>query len=114
MLQVTLGEKTYKVEYVTALALREIREPMAILKKLDGNAENGLPDFGRDLDTLVKWFCLLFGNQFTPDEVYTWYPADRLMPDLTLAVLAVQQRMSAALSSFPTKAGGGTTAERHP
>ena len=113
MLQVTLGENTYKVEYVTALALREIKEPMAILKKLDRPAEDELGDFGRDLDILVTWFCLLFGNQFTLDDVYAQYPADRLLPDLTLAVMAVQQRVSAALSAFPTKAGG-TTTEAHP
>lgn len=110
MLQVTLGEKIYNVEYVTALALREIKEPMAILKKLDRPASEEMGDFGRDLDTLVKWFCLLFGNQFTPDDVYNHYPADRLLPDLTLAVMAVQQRVSAALSAFPTKAGGTTEA----
>ena len=111
MLQVTLGEKIYHVDYVTALALRDIREPLAILKKLDRPADQELGDFGKDLDPLVKWFCLLFGNQFSVDDVYTHYPADRLLPDLTLAVMAVQQRVSAALSAFPTKAGG-TTEER--
>jgi hypothetical protein len=85
---------------------------MAILKKLDRPAQEELQDFGRDLDVLVKWFCLLFGNQFTPDDVYNHYPADRLMNDLALAVLAVRQQISAALTAFPTKAGG--TTDRRP
>ncbi|MBR2601153.1 MAG: hypothetical protein IKE08_00520, partial [Clostridia bacterium] len=54
------------------------------------------------LDTMVKWFCILFGNQFTPDEVYDHYPADRLMHDIALALMAVQTQTTEVLDSFPT------------
>lgn len=101
MLQITLGEKTYKVDYVSALALREIRRPMEILNRPDEEAEKA--DWAKDLDILVRWFCLMFGNQFSADEVYTLYPSDRLIPDIALAVMAVEQRISAALTKFPTK-----------
>lgn len=104
MLKVTLGDNTFSVDYVSALALREIGQPMAILKKLDG--KEAPEDFGKDLDVLVRWFCVLFRSQFTPDAVYENYPADRLLPDLALAVMAVQQQISSALSAFPTKADG--------
>ena len=55
------------------------------------------------LDTMVKWFCILFGNQFTPDEMYDYYPADRLMHDIALAIMAVQTQTTEVLDSFPTK-----------
>ena len=54
------------------------------------------------LDTMVKWFCILFGNQFTPDEVYDNYPADRLMHDIALALMAVQTQTTEVLDTFPT------------
>lgn len=110
MLKITLGNRTYETPYVTALALREIGGPIKILKKLEKPGENDEQEIGRDLDLLVNWFCLLFGRQFTPEDVYNNYPADRLLPDLTLAVMAVQQRVSGALTEFPTKAGGTTGA----
>ena len=53
------------------------------------------------MDALVKWFCLLFGNQFTPDDVYDYYPADSVTYDITFAVMAVQNRMSSVLKEFP-------------
>lgn len=109
MLQVTLGEKTYTVEYVTALALREIGRPMEIIKRREKEETPG--EFERDLDTLVNWFCLLFGRQFEPPEVYEKYPADRLISDITLAALAVNNRVSSVLSSFPTKAAAARTTE---
>ena len=113
MLSVTLGEKTYTVEYVTALALREIGRPMEIIRRnergddaKDGDAKT----FERDLDTLVNWFCVLFQNKFKPSEVYEKYPADRLITDITLAALAVNNRVSGILSSFPTKAAAARNA----
>ena len=50
----------------------------------------------------MKWFCILFNNQFTPDEVYDNYPADRLMHDIALALMAVQTQTTEVLDSFPT------------
>ena len=47
-------------------------------------------------------FCILFNNQFTPDEVYDNYPADRLMHDIALALMAVQTQTTEVLDSFPT------------
>ena len=54
------------------------------------------------LDTMVKWFCILFNNQFIPDEVYDNYPADRLMHDIALALMTVQTQTTEVLDSFPT------------
>ena len=40
--------------------------------------------------------------QFTPDEVYDNYPADRLMHDIALALMATQTQTRSALDTFPT------------
>ena len=53
---------------------------------------------------MIKWFCLLFQNQFTPDEVLDGYPVDRLMHDIALSLMAVQSQTTEILSDFPTKA----------
>ncbi|MBO4794288.1 MAG: hypothetical protein J5556_06975 [Deltaproteobacteria bacterium] len=112
MLKVTLGERDYTVDYVRAIALREIGQPLAILKRLDG--QEAPPDFGKDLDALVKWFCLVFGNQFTVEDVYNNYPADRLLTDLFFAVTVVRERVTAAVIAFPTTAGGTTKQTESP
>ena len=56
------------------------------------------------MDMMIRWFCLLFGNQFSPDDVLDGYPVDRLMHDVALALMAVQTQTTEILSEFPTKA----------
>ncbi len=114
MIKCTLGEKTYTIDYVSGRALREI-EPAAkmyakiahvseaavkgeIVEEADGLS---IPDA---MDVLIRWFCLLFNNQFTPDDVLDNYPVDRLMTDIVTALLAVQTQTTNVLSSFPTTA----------
>ena len=108
MITCTLGDKEYTVDFISGRARREI-EPAtkmyARIQRMARQAADG-EDISEDekvsvpdaLDVLVKWFCILFGNQFTPDEVYDHYPADRLLPDLTLAVMAVILNTAAVLS----------------
>ena len=55
-------------------------------------------------DRMIRWFCILFGNQFTPDDVLDYYPVDRLMHDIALALMAVQTQTTSILDEFPTKA----------
>ena len=113
MITCTLGEKKYTVDFISGRALREI-EPAtkmyARIQRMAKQAADGeeisedekvsVPDA---LDVLVKWFCILFGNQFTPDDVYDNYPADRLMVDIPVALMAVQTATTEALSEFPMK-----------
>ena len=56
------------------------------------------------MDVMIRWFCLLFGNQFSPDDVLDGYPVDRLMHDIALALMAVQTQTTEILNEFPTKA----------
>ena len=99
MLQVTLGEKVYRVNYAKAIVLRALEEPMKILERPDsGSLEEAC---ARDLDALVNWFCLLFENQFTASDVYEFYPTDRLLHDIAIAVYAVKSHVSQALPPFP-------------
>ena len=40
------------------------------------------------MDVMIRWFCILFGNQFTPDDVLDYYPVDRLMHDTESLILS--------------------------
>ena len=101
MLEITLGEKKYQTDYAKAIVLREISAPLKILEQSEFG---GLDDTcARALDVLVNWFCLLFENQFTADDVFSLYPTDRLLHDIALAVGAVKSGVSRALPSFPTR-----------
>ena len=111
MITCTLGEKKYTVDFISGRALREMEPAAKVYGKLVRLSQDAID--GKDispeqmtvpeaLDTMVKWFCILFNNQFTPDEVYDNYPADRLMHDIALALMAVQTQTTEVLDSFPT------------
>jgi len=112
MVTCTLGEKKYSVDFVSGRALREMEPASKMYGKLVALSKAAVE--GQDvsdekltipeaLDTMVKWFCILFGNQFSVDDVYGHYPADRLMHDIALAIMAVQTQTTEVLDSFPTK-----------
>ena len=111
MITCTLGEKKYTVDFVSGRALREMEPASKMygrLVRLSQDATEG-KDVSQEqltvtdaLDTMVKWFCILFTNQFTPDEVYDNYPADRLMHDIALALMATQTQTTEVLDTFPT------------
>lgn len=111
MITCTLGEKKYSVNMITGRALREIGPAADMYTKLTSLAQSAsegkeMRDAGvtvsEALDVMVQWFCILFNNQFTPDEFYDNYPADRTVSDLALAILAVQNQATRVLESFPT------------
>ena len=119
MITCTLGDKKYTVDFVSGRALREIEPAMKMYAHISAiseaavkgdtveNPENiTIPDA---MDVMIRWFCLLFNNQFTPDDVLDHYPVDRLMHDIVIALIAVQAQTTDVLSSFPT-----TAAEEQP
>ena len=113
MITCTLKDKKYTVDFVSGRALREM-EPAAKMyarivalsnaavkgEEIPKSEQVSIPDA---MDVMIRWFCLLFGNQFTVDDLYDGYPADRLMSDIALALMAVQTNMTQVLSEFPTK-----------
>ncbi len=112
MVTCTLGDKKYSVDFISGRALREMEPASKMYGKLVALSKAAVE--GQDvsteqltipeaLDTMVKWFCILFGGQFSPDAVYDHYPADRLMHDIALAIMAVQTQTTEVLDSFPTK-----------
>ena len=101
-MKITVGEKEYTQDYVRAIALREIERPMAILEKVRENPEAPIPK--SDLDELVRWFCLFFGNQFNADEFWNGYPADRVRADIFEAIMYCQAGVTKVLHDFPTQA----------
>ena len=114
MITCTLGEKKYSVDFISGRALREM-EPAAKMYSrvvaIANAAAKGeiLPDaeqltIPEALDEMIRWFCILFNNQFTPDDVLDGYPVDRLMHDIVIALFAVQAQTTDVLASFPTTA----------
>ena len=118
MVTCTLNGREYRIDFVTGRALREI-EPAAKMYSrvvaISNAAINGgdLSDADQltvsdALDVMIRWFCLLFQDQFTPDELLDGYPVDRLMHDIAFALMAVQTQTTNVLDSFPTKAAEET------
>ena len=114
MISCTLNGKKYAVDFVSGRALREM-EPAAqmygrIVAISNAALKGEVPEdaknlsIGEALDVMIRWFCLLFGNQFTPDDVLDYYPVDRMMHDIALALMAVQTQTTEILDEFPTKA----------
>ena len=114
MITCTLGDKKYTIDFIAGRALREM-EPAAKMYAKIVNISNAavrgeaVPEteqisIPEAMDVMVKWFCLVFGNQFTPDELLDKYPVDRLMHDMALTLMAVQAQTTSILSEFPTKA----------
>ena len=114
MISCTLNGKKYTVDFVSGRALREM-EPAAqmygrIVAISNAALKGEVPEdaknlsIGEALDVMIRWFCLLFGNQFTPDDVLDYYPVDRMMHDIALALMAVQTQTTEILDEIPTKA----------
>ena len=114
MISCTLNGKKYTADFVSGRALREM-EPAAqmygrIVAISNAALKGEVPEdaknlsIGEALDVMIRWFCLLFGNQFTPDDVLDYYPVDRMMHDIALALMAVQTQTTEILDEFPTKA----------
>ena len=121
MISCTLNGKKYTVDFVSGRALREM-EPAAQMygrivavsnAALKGEVPEGAKNLsiGEALDVMIRWFCLLFGNQFTPDDVLDYYPVDRMMHDIALALMAVQTQTTEILDEFATKAAKTEEAE---
>lgn len=121
MISCTLNGKKYTVDFVSGRALREM-EPAAqmygrIVVISNAALKGEVPEdaknlsIGEALDVMIRWFCLLFGNQFTPDDVLDYYPVDRMMHDIALALMAVQTQTTEILDEFPTKAAKTEEAE---
>jgi len=112
MITCSLGDQKYTVDFISGRALREMEPASQMygkLARISKDAAEGKDVTGETvtvadaLDTMVQWFCILFGGQFTPDAVYDHYPADRLMHDIALALLSVQTQTTEVLDAFPTK-----------
>ncbi|MBQ9308190.1 MAG: hypothetical protein IJ229_09715 [Clostridia bacterium] len=114
MITCKLKDKTYTVDFISGRALREMEPAAKMYSRVVAIANAAVKgETVEDADTLtipdamdvmIRWFCLLFNNQFTPDDVLDGYPVDRLMHDIALALMAVQTQTTEILDEFPTKA----------
>ena len=114
MISCTLNGKKYTVDFVSGRALREMESAAQMYGRIvaisNAALKGEVPEdaknlsIGEALDVMIRWFCLLFGNQFSPDDVLDYYPVDRMMHDIALALMAVQTQTTEILDEFPTKA----------
>ena len=114
MITCTLNDKKYTVDFITGRALREMEPAAKVYGKIVALSQAALKgetiqtddqiSIPEAMDVMIRWFCILFGNQFTPDEVLDYYPVDRLMHDIALALMAVQTQTTGVLDEFPTRA----------
>jgi len=121
MITCTLNNKKYSVDFITGRALREMEPAAKVYGKIVAISQAAMKgetievdeqlSIPQAMDVMIRWFCLLFGNQFTPDEVLDYYPVDRLMHDIALALMAVQTQTTSVLNEFPTKAAQTVTPE---
>ena len=109
MITCTLNGKKYTVDYITGRALREM-EPAAkmygrIVSLSNAALKGEVPEEAKELsipdamDEMIRWFCILFGNQFTPDDVLDYYPVDRLMHELRWRSWRCRRRRPASWTS---------------
>ena len=121
MITCTLNNKKYSVDFITGRALREMEPAAKVYGKIVAISQAAMKgetievdeqlSIPQAMDVMIRWFCLLFGNQFTPDDVLDHYPVDRLMHDIALALMAVQTQTTSVLNEFPTKAAQTMTPE---
>lgn len=98
MISITLGDKKYTVPTITGRVMREIGEMDELYKRAADDEAIG----AAEMDTAVEWLCLVFKNQFAPDEVYDNYPSDRFWVDIFTIYLAVKNSVTNKLADFPT------------
>ena len=118
MITCKLGEKTYHIDFISGRALRELEPAAKMYSRIVGISNAAIKgedvsdtthlSIAEAMDTMIKWFCLVFGNQFSPDDLLDHYPVDRLMHDIALTLMAVQAQTTNILSEFPTKAAQAT------
>ena len=114
MITCTLSGKRYHVDFISGRALREMEPAAKMYGRIvaisnaalrgETSEEAQSLSIAEAMDEMIKWFCILFGNQFTPDDVLDYYPVDRLMHDIAFALMAVQTQTTHILNEFPTKA----------
>ena len=118
MITCTLGDKKYSVDYISGRALREMEPAAKMYARVVAISSAALKGetvpkeeqvtVPEAMDVMIRWFCILFNNQFTPDDVLDHYPVDRLMHDIALALMAVQTQTTQVLDEFPTQAAQET------
>ena len=78
MITCTLNNKKYTVDFITGRALREMEPAAKVYGKIVALSQAALKgeniqtddqiSIPEAMDVMIRWFCILFGNQFTPDD----------------------------------------------
>lgn len=100
MFEVELNGRVFRVKDVPTKVTREMGPVQEVYRRMINEPEK--TDISKDIDTLVEWFVLFCGNQFTVEDVMNHYPGDRIITDVGLAIAALNTSVSKTLTRFPT------------
>ena len=115
MITCTLRDKKYHIDFVSGRALRELEPAAQMYAKVVHLSElaakgQSIPEdakftISEAMDTMIRWFCILFQNQFTPDDVLDNYPVDRL-------IFSPAEIDAPAAGRFPVSEGAGSSQQK--
>jgi hypothetical protein len=81
-----------------------------VVAALIAKAAKGESFTPQEVDRCCEWFCTLFQNQFTADELLDGYDAGQLMPDIFAAYMAIAANETEILKAFPLPPTGKSKA----
>jgi hypothetical protein len=96
-----ITKKTYRVPYISGKSLMQSQVIERIVEEVRKGNDPGMTD--AELMEACEWFCTLFQNQFTAEELLEGHPSDHLRSDIFAAYMFVQNEMAKALKKFPMK-----------
>ena len=89
-MQITLNingeDKSFTAPFVNA---RKLRETIAMSAKMQGQAQDETM-----IDNMVNYIVDIFGNQFTSDNFYDGYAADKVLETFNNCVLEVTGKLA--------------------
>lgn len=91
------NEKSYQVPFISGRPLRTMDMVEPAFEKSN---RNEMPT-QEELENCLEWFCSLFRNQFTVDELLDGYPVADLMPDIFAAYMTMTSGAIKYITEFP-------------
>jgi|LFRM01.1.fsa_nt_gb hypothetical protein len=113
MFTITVKDKTYTVKKVTPRALYEMQPALDMFNKINLVTQASLKgevietppeDIKQAMNTLLDWFVIFCGEQFSREDLLDGYGADSIIRDIGVAIRAVQMQVTEAITAFPTTA----------
>lgn len=90
-------DKAYTVPFINGYAAISTEKIERLIQKTN----TGEAFTNDDYRACLEWFCKVFGDQFTPEELAEGYPANTLIKDIFTVYLSLQTDVFEKLTMFP-------------